>query len=166
MLYGWMKSVIFYLLLAGLALHMAPTNEYRRYIRYFIGLVVLVLLASPISYLFHLGSGDLQELLAQMESEEISINGGTQAGGSMYDYYDISLRASMKQALAVYGVADVSLVTDEAGNVLSCTVYMSGQSGDSETDVQTGQPDTDETIKNYISDVYNVEVSRIYVVRR
>lgn len=161
MLYDWMKSVILYLLLAGLALHMAPSSQYRKYIRYFIGLVVLVLLASPISYLFHFGSGDLQELLAQMESGWTELSGDERVGGDLYDYYDISLRESMKQELLPYGVTDVSLTTGEDGAVLQCTVWFS-------YDETYSEPDTDreKTIKNYISDVYNVEFSRIYVVRR
>lgn len=49
MLFGWMKSLIFYLLLATIVTHMAPSNQYKQYIRYFIGLVVIVLLASPLN---------------------------------------------------------------------------------------------------------------------
>ena len=52
MLFGWMKSLIFYLLLATIVTHMAPSNQYKQYIRYFIGLVVIVLLASPLKFLF------------------------------------------------------------------------------------------------------------------
>lgn len=161
MLYDWMKSVILYLLLAGLALHMAPSSQYRKYIRYFIGLVVLVLLASPISYLFHFGSGDLQELLAQMESGWTELSGDERVGGDLYDYYDISLRESMKQELISYGVTDVSLTTGEDGSILQCTVWVSGDGTDSVL-----AADSEQKIKNYISDVYNVEHARIYVVRR
>ncbi len=159
MLYDWMKSVIFYLLLSGIVLHMAPSEQYRKYIRYFTGLVVLILLASPISYLFHFGSGDLQELLAQMEPEWTELEDGTMVGGNMYDYYDISLRESIIQELSGYGVIDVSLITDSSGAILSCTAYLPG-------DEKYVDSELEKTIKNYISDVYNVELSRIYVVRR
>ena len=70
MLFGWMKSLIFYLLLATIVTHMAPSNQYKQYIRYFIGLVVIVLLASPLKFLFEFGSGDLQELLQEIEHVE------------------------------------------------------------------------------------------------
>ena len=69
MLFGWMKSLIFYLLLATIVTHMAPSNQYKQYIRYFIGLVVIVLLASPLKFLFEFGSGDLQELLQEIEQD-------------------------------------------------------------------------------------------------
>lgn len=169
MLYGWMRSVIFYLLLAGLALHMAPTSGYRKYVRYFIGLVVLVLLAKPVSYLFHLGSGDLQELLAKME--EGPLQGDVPlAGGSMYDYYDISLRETMKQELAPYGVTDVTIISEVTGNVLACTIFIDHKYAQDSmqpdiANTQNGE-DADASLKKYISDVYNVEYARIYVVRR
>lgn len=156
MLFGWMKSLIFYLLLATIVTHMAPSNQYKQYIRYFIGLVVIILLASPLKFLFDFGSGDLQELLYEIEHVEgqESVAG---VGGSITDYYGMGVREGLKKELGSYPVEDVAIITDTDGTLLQCTVYVN-EAGATE--------DMGKEIKKYISDVYNLEDARIYVVRR
>ena len=144
MLFGWMKSLIFYLLLATIVTHMAPSNQYKQYIRYFIGLVVIVLLASPLKFLFEFGSGDLQESVAGV-------------GGSITDYYGMGIREGLKKELQGYSVEDVAIITDAGGELLQCTIYISEAKATEEMEKE---------IKKYISDVYNLEDARIYVVRR
>lgn len=155
-LFGWMKSLIFYLLLATIVTHMAPSNQYKQYIRYFIGLVVIVLLASPLKFLFDFGSGDLQELLnefSHIESQESAAG----VGGSITDYYGMGFREGIKKELASYPVEDVAIITDTEGTLLQCTIYLTDNMA---TD------DMEKEIKKYISDVYNLDDVRIYVVRR
>lgn len=156
MLFGWMKSLIFYLLLATIVTHMAPSNQYKQYIRYFIGLVVIVLLASPLKFLFEFGSGDLQELLYEIEHVEGQdpVEG---VGGSITDYYGMGVREGLKKELKSYPVEDVAIITDTDGALLQCTIYISKEKVTAETENE---------IKKYISDVYNLEDARIYVVRR
>ena len=156
MLFGWMKSLIFYLLLATIVTHMAPSNQYKQYIRYFIGLVVIVLLASPIKFLFEFGSGDLQELLYEIEhvEKQESLVG---VGGSITDYYGMGIRDGLKEELGDYPVEDVAIITDTDGTLLQCTIYISKARATAEMEKE---------IKKYISDVYNLEDARIYVVRR
>lgn len=156
MLYGWMKSLIFYLLFATIITHMAPSDQYKRYIRYFIGLVVIVLLASPLKFLFEFGSGDLQEMLAELERTETE-SARMHVGGSITDYYGMGLREGIREELNAYPVEDVAVITDADGELIQCTIYV--------TDTQiTGEMEN--AIKKYISDVYNLEHARIYVVRR
>lgn len=155
-LFGWMKSLIFYLLLATIVTHMAPSNQYKQYIRYFIGLVVIVLLASPLKFLFDFGSGDLQELLnefSNIESQETAAG----VGGSITDYYGMGFREGIKKELTSYPVEDVAIITDTEGNLLQCTIYLT-------KDMATDEMEKE--IKKYISDVYNLDDVRIYVVRR
>lgn len=156
MLFGWMKNLIFYLLLATIVTHMAPSNQYKQYIRYFIGLVVIVLLASPIKFLFGFGSGDLEELLYEIEHmERQDTTAGV--GGSITDYYGMGFREGIQKELSAYPVEDVAIVTDTEGKLLQCTVYLNAAEPDVEMEKE---------IKNYISDVYNLDDARIYVVRR
>ena len=135
MLFGWMKSLIFYLLLATIVTHMAPSNQYKQYIRYFIGLVVIVLLASTLKFL---------ESVAGV-------------GGSITDYYGMGIREGLKKELQGYSVEDVAIITDAGGELLQCTIYISEAKATEEMEKE---------IKKYISDVYNLEDARIYVVRR
>lgn len=156
MLFGWMKSLIFYLLLATIVTHMAPSNQYKQYIRYFIGLVVIVLLASPLKFMFEFGSGDLQELLIEIshiEGQETSEG----VGGTITDYYGMGFREGIKKELASYPVEDVAIITDAEENLLQCTIYLTEGKATDEMELE---------IKKYISDVYNLDDVRIYVVRR
>lgn len=153
---GWMKSLIFYLLLATIVTHIAPSNQYKQYIRYFIGLVVIILLASPLRFLFEFGSGDLEEMLAQIEHMETEESGAA-LGGNMADYYGMGLRDGLRKELSAYPVEDVSVILDPDGTVMQCILYVTETEATAETEKE---------IKKYISDVYKLDDARIYVVRR
>ena len=61
-LYGWLEDLSFYLILVTAVLYVLPSNSYRKYIRFFTGLVLILLLLNPILNLFgnkNLGSEDL-----------------------------------------------------------------------------------------------------------
>ncbi|MCI8713510.1 MAG: stage III sporulation protein AF [Ruminococcus sp.] len=47
-LYEWIQNLVFFLLIAGMALDALPGTAYRKYVRFFTGMVVILLLASPI----------------------------------------------------------------------------------------------------------------------
>lgn len=47
-LYEWLQNIVFFLLIAGAVLDALPGNHYRKYIRFFSGMVILLLLASPL----------------------------------------------------------------------------------------------------------------------
>lgn len=47
-IYEWIENVAFYLVLATAVLHVIPNQEYRKYIRFFTGLVLILMLAAPI----------------------------------------------------------------------------------------------------------------------
>lgn len=51
-LYVWLKDVSFYLILVTAVLYVLPSNSYRKYIRFFTGLVLIILLLNPIWSLF------------------------------------------------------------------------------------------------------------------
>ena len=61
-LYGWLEDLSFYLILVTAVLYVLPSNSYRKYIRFFTGLILILLLLNPILNLFgnkNLGSEDL-----------------------------------------------------------------------------------------------------------
>lgn len=47
-LYEWIRNIAFYLVMITAVLHIVPNPEYKRYIRFFTGLVLVVMLTSPI----------------------------------------------------------------------------------------------------------------------
>ena len=57
----WIMNISFYMIMVTAILHIVPNSEYKRYIRFFTGLVLAVMLADP--FLKMLGAGDLWENL-------------------------------------------------------------------------------------------------------
>jgi len=51
-LYEWMQNIAFYLILMTAAIQVIPDNSYKKYIRFFTGLILMVLLVSPVLKLF------------------------------------------------------------------------------------------------------------------
>ena len=51
-LYEWMQNIAFYLILMTAAIQVIPDNSYKKYIRFFTGLILMVLLFSPVLKLF------------------------------------------------------------------------------------------------------------------
>ena len=69
MVYEWIQNVVFFLLLSGSVLDALPGESYRKYIRFFIGMIVLLLLASPLLKLGNLQSS-FDNLYHSLEYEQ------------------------------------------------------------------------------------------------
>lgn len=159
MLYGWMKSLIIYLILSGIVMNMLPGKNYKSYINSFMGLIMLIILAEPLAYIFHISSGDISGFANELE-RYIDDGGETVSYDSIYNYYEMSLAESMRYDMVQKGYeADkLEVITDAQNKILRCTVYLEEYAD--KTDVVKDE------MKNYISEVYNVDVNNIYIVRR
>lgn len=51
-LYGWMENLAGYLILVTAIMQLLPENSYQKYIRFFTGLVLVVMLAAPVLEMF------------------------------------------------------------------------------------------------------------------
>ena len=60
-LYEWIRNIAFYLVLVTALLHIVPESGYQKYIRFFTGLVLILLVLSPVLKLFGM-EGQLREL--------------------------------------------------------------------------------------------------------
>lgn len=165
MLYGWMKSLIIYLILSGLVMNLAPGKNYKRYINFFTGLIVIIILAEPLAYIFHLSSGDLSNF-AEHIGGYMEQNNTVVEHDTIYDYYEMGLGESICHELRGkgYPVERAELVMDEEKRILRCTIILSVQPDALDSASQSGIWASE--MKNYISDVYNVETDSIYIVRR
>lgn len=68
-LYEWMRNLAFYMVLITAVTHAVPNSDYKKYIRFFTGLVLVLMLASPILHLFG-ANRDLSDLFRNAEYEE------------------------------------------------------------------------------------------------
>ena len=53
-LYEWIRNVAFYLVLVTALLHVLPRSGYQKYIRFFTGLVLILLVLAPVFKLFQM----------------------------------------------------------------------------------------------------------------
>lgn len=157
MLYGWMKSLVLYLIMSGLVLNIAPAGNYRKYISFFAGLLIVIIMVRPLSFLLKFNTEDLERLAYGMESymEDKSI---FKDRDDMYDYYDMGVKTTIITSLENmgYDIEDVNVITDKDKKPISVTLYMKGSLTDTEVSI----------IKKYIFEVYYVDVDSINIVRR
>ncbi len=69
-LYQWMQNLACYMLLVTAVLEMLPQNSYRRYVRFFCNLILVILLAGPILQLAGAGN-KVTELYRTAEYEQM-----------------------------------------------------------------------------------------------
>ena len=53
-IYDWIKHLVFYLILMTMLMQIIPDSDYKKYIRFFTGLVLILILAKPLMGVFHL----------------------------------------------------------------------------------------------------------------
>ena len=51
-LYQWIENIAFYLIIFTVAIQMIPNNSYKKYIQFFTGLILIIMLAGPILKIF------------------------------------------------------------------------------------------------------------------
>lgn len=74
-LYQWMENLAFYMVMITAVMHIIPDKGYQRYLRFFTGLILIIMLAAPIVKLLGMeGSWENQyendEYLTQIEKIE------------------------------------------------------------------------------------------------
>lgn len=162
MLYGWMKSIIIYLIVSGILVNLSPGNNYKKYIHFFSGLLLIIILAEPITGLINDEYINLSEIVENID-KGVDVYGYGEEGHTD-NYYEISMDDSIYRYLKGEGLeaAGVDVITNSDYEILKCTVnYRISDGNNSElTDEDL------EIIKNKISDVYNVDRDNIYIVSR
>ena len=72
-IYEWIENIAFYLVILVAVMQMIPQNSYQKYIRFFAGMILILMLAGPIFRIF--GMTELQNTEyknAMREIEEAS----------------------------------------------------------------------------------------------
>lgn len=90
-IYGWVQDIAFYLVLITVLLHMLPDSDYKKYIRFFTGLILILLLITPVLKLFHIdywitdlyGSREYQKQVCRMEEAAQLLNEADASGTLM-----------------------------------------------------------------------------------
>jgi stage III sporulation protein AF len=82
-LYEWIMNIAFYMVMVTAVLHVVPNSDYKRYIRFFTGMVLAVMLTDPFLRIFGVGnlwqnlykSPEYQKQVEKMEEAAQYLNG-------------------------------------------------------------------------------------------
>ena len=66
-LYEWMQNLAYYLVLVTAFLHMITNSEYKKYVRFFTGLLLVIILIAPVFQL----PGEIKQLNKVLQTEEL-----------------------------------------------------------------------------------------------
>lgn len=68
-IYEWMENIAFYMVIVVAAMQMVAGESYKKYIRFFAGMILILMLTGPILKIF--GMSEFQNTEYQKELEEI-----------------------------------------------------------------------------------------------
>lgn len=68
-IYEWMENIAFYMVIIVAAMQMVSGESYKKYIRFFAGMILILMLTGPILKIF--GMSEFQNTEYQNELEEI-----------------------------------------------------------------------------------------------
>ena len=68
-IYEWMENIAFYMVIVDAAMQMVAGESYKKYIRFFAGMILILMLTGPILKIF--GMSEFQVAEYQKELEEI-----------------------------------------------------------------------------------------------
>ena len=69
-IYEWMENIAFYLVILVAIMQMIPQNSYQKYIRFFAGMILILMLAGPLLKVFgmtELHNREYQNALQEIE---------------------------------------------------------------------------------------------------
>lgn len=68
-IYQWLQNLAFYMILVTAVIQVLPDNSYQKYIRFFCGLILVILLASPVMKILGMEE-NLSEIYQSAEYEQ------------------------------------------------------------------------------------------------
>ena len=58
-IYEWMRNFSYYMMLLTVLLQLLPNNDYKKYIRFFTGLILILIMCGPIMKILHVKDMDI-----------------------------------------------------------------------------------------------------------
>ena len=66
-IYEWMENIAFYLVLLVAVMQMIPGEHYKKYIRFFAGMILILMLSVPVLKLFGMSGFQMEEYKKELE---------------------------------------------------------------------------------------------------
>lgn len=182
--YSWVKNIAFYLILVAMLTHILPNSNYKKYVKFFTGLLLVIIVISPVIKLLQAEDTlDQSYLIESIKEEYSSIKNSNE--DVEYVQQEAILRAYQKEVesqiseivisqglyptkvsvtLGInseYGIESIEKVSIVASleEVQESGIYIE--------DVQIGQEESDTlqeiNIKNELEEVYNISAGNINI---
>lgn len=185
-LFGWVKNIAFYLILITAVLNALPDNHFKKYIKFFTGMVLIILLISPISRLLNIESNldfSFIQKSYEIELEEMQEEIGNLEyiqSNQLFSGYSATILQQIEDIVTNEGLylidGEVKLVEDKESNsygTIEKIDLLVSKKEEDEKSIKidkikiTGKdnPDTIETlnIKNRIMEYYQVPIEIITI---
>lgn len=191
-IYDWIKTIIFYMILMTVVLNVLPSGKYQKYIKFFSGMVLILLVMRPLTGMANLEdkmayyydlfsfSGEAAELAADIEGMD------EKRYQSMISQYESAIAMDISAMVKEVGLTQIDanvelnqeVESEEFGKVtyLELTVAYEKDSGPpiyvepisiskGGEEEETGEPETAQVVqlKEMLKSFYGLESSQIQV---
>lgn len=176
LIYGWMKNLAYFFIFMTAVLNCLPDNRYRKYVRFFLGLLLIIILSKPLTKLLNLDqileesvSRGLLDTEVEGMEDRISLDG--QQEQYLIQGYEAEVANQVRSFLRERGITpvDTSVELREADlsvEKISLTVELNTDDILYQSEVETEKEALKskmEGIKKELSEVYQLELDHIDV---
>ncbi|MDD3279179.1 MAG: stage III sporulation protein AF [Lachnospiraceae bacterium] len=180
-IYGWLQNAAFFIIFMTAVLNCLPDLKYRRSVRFFLGLVLLIVIASPLLQLFG-GEGDLSDRISIAKiRQEAFENKDTMlwAQGIQEQYlwraYETEIEQQVRElltehkieALEVKAVLKKQENPDEPPGLASLSIRAARQDATLYRSEETQEKEAFaaelEKLRQELADVYQVDMAKITI---
>lgn len=178
-IYGWMQNLAFFFIFMTAVLNCIPDGQYRKYVRFFLGLVLLIVLSTPLLKLFsqdelltrELSRAVLEQEAWDAENMQITVEGLQEK--YFWDAYEQELEQQIASLLEGRGIGvrsvEVQIGTGGSGQpaveAISLVVFNPEKSiyGSGQQALDDALAKEMEEAAKELSQVYRVGREHIYV---
>lgn len=175
-IYGWMRNLAYTLLFFTAVLQLLPEGDYRKYVKYFLGLLLILTVMGPLLDLFSLEDslgGIMDRYLERSEDyqQEAFSEGERIADSYVKEAAALTVEGQLLEIFSgeELAVADLSMEQGEDGLptelwVLAVPREAEGQivAGNARTAPESQQPRA-QRLKNQVGEVYGLSAEHIHI---
>ncbi len=184
-IYQWIKNIAFYMILITAVMNVIPNNNYKKYINLFTGIVMIILVISPISSLLGASTRLDTNFIKNIYNQELSnikvdaYQISDTSSAKLLDEYKNEISSQVEEIVKKEGyfvveskiVMDEDKESDNYGNLEGLQVVLSTQAKKNQKilvdKIQIGKKQFENpeeiSVKNVLDDFYNVGLDNINV---
>ena len=180
MIYGWMKNLACFFIFMTAVLNCLPESKYRKYVRFFLGMLVIIVLGGPLTELLHLDQA-LADAVSRglLEGDAEGLEDRMELGGFQEDVqeeyllrgYEAEIESQIEAYLRERGVVPEQTEVRLDGTDMTVEEIRLSVSADTEGLLYQSEADERkralkeeaEAVKKELSEVYQVDAEHIDV---